>query len=156
MTRRDLFRRRIAPVLFGIAIALMARKSCQGESRTHATYVLNFGASEPNVKTVDAEMWMDNEQIRFPLTTLPLAIIQNDVEGQPFFTNRLMWMGFGVAEMGMLRCRRIVYIRLYRLRLNHPHLRILPHLRQHQDDHQYQSLSHPSKHSPTSPPTSAH
>jgi hypothetical protein len=82
VTRRDLFRRRIAPVLFGVAIALMARKSCQGESRTHATYVLNFGAAEPNVKTVDAEMWMDNEQIAtFHHTALGAHISPAKFEG---------------------------------------------------------------------------
>ena len=41
--------------------------------------------------------WMDNEQLRFPLTTLPLAIIRDEVEGQPFFSNRLMWAGFAFA-----------------------------------------------------------
>jgi hypothetical protein len=41
--------------------------------------------------------WMDNEQLRFPLTTLPLAIIQDEVEGQPFFSNRLMWLGCAFA-----------------------------------------------------------
>ena len=82
MTRRDLFRRRIAPVLFGVAIALMARKSCQADSRTHATYVLDFGAAEPNVKTVDAEMWMNDEQIAtFHRTALGAHISPAKFEG---------------------------------------------------------------------------
>ncbi|HEX8835203.1 MAG TPA: DUF6785 family protein [Abditibacteriaceae bacterium] len=38
--------------------------------------------------------WMDNEQLRFPLTTLPLAMIQDNVDNQPFFRNRVMWFGF--------------------------------------------------------------
>ena len=41
--------------------------------------------------------WMDNEQLRFPLTTLPLAVIQDNVEGQPFWSNKTMWMGFAFA-----------------------------------------------------------
>ena len=41
--------------------------------------------------------WMDNEQLRFPLTTLPLAIIRDDVEGQPFWSNKTMWGGFAFA-----------------------------------------------------------
>ena len=49
--------------------------------------------------TLLRRQWMDNEQIRFPLTTLPLAIIQDEVEGQPFFSNRLMWMGFGFSAL---------------------------------------------------------
>lgn len=49
------------------------------------------------IATILRRQWMDNEQLRFPLTTLPLAIIRNEVEGQPFFSNRLMWMGFAFS-----------------------------------------------------------
>ncbi len=49
--------------------------------------------------TLLRRQWMDNEQIRFPLTTLPLAIIQDNVEGEPFFSNRLMWLGFAFAAV---------------------------------------------------------
>lgn len=49
--------------------------------------------------TLLRRQWMDNEQLRFPLTTLPLAIIKNEVEGQPFFSNRLMWAGFGLSAI---------------------------------------------------------
>jgi len=37
--------------------------------------------------------WMDNEQLTFPLTALPLAIITDQSEKQPFFSNRSMWAG---------------------------------------------------------------
>jgi hypothetical protein len=63
VTRRELFKRRIAPVLFGLVIALMARKSCHGDSRTHATFELNYGAAEPIVQVVDADLWMNDEQV---------------------------------------------------------------------------------------------
>lgn len=49
--------------------------------------------------TILRRQWMDNEQLRFPLTTLPLAIIRNETEGQPFFSNRLMWMGFAFSAI---------------------------------------------------------
>ncbi len=49
--------------------------------------------------TILRRQWVDNEQLRFPLTTLPLAIIKDEVEGQPFFTNRVMWMGFAFAAI---------------------------------------------------------
>ncbi len=49
--------------------------------------------------TILRRQWMDNEQLRFPLTTLPLAIIRDEVEGQPFFSNRLMWAGFAFATL---------------------------------------------------------
>lgn len=52
-----------------------------------------------SLATLLRRQWMDNEQLRFPLTTLPLAMIKNEVEGQPFFTNRLMWMGFGLSAI---------------------------------------------------------
>ena len=63
MTRRELFQRRIAPVLFGVVIALMARKSCQSDGRTHASFSLNYGAAEPTVQVVDAELWMNDAQV---------------------------------------------------------------------------------------------
>lgn len=47
------------PVVFGVVIALMARRSCDGPDRTQATFVLNFGAAEPQVQAVDAELWMN-------------------------------------------------------------------------------------------------
>lgn len=47
--------------------------------------------------TLLRRQWVDNEQLRFPLTTLPLAMIRNDVEGRPFFSDRTMWMGVAVA-----------------------------------------------------------
>ncbi len=43
--------------------------------------------------TLLRRQWMDNEQLRFPLTALPLAIIKDEAEGGDFFTNRLMWSG---------------------------------------------------------------
>ncbi len=47
--------------------------------------------------TILRRQWADNEQLRFPLTTLPLAIISNESGGQPFWSNRVMWAGFAFA-----------------------------------------------------------
>lgn len=41
--------------------------------------------------------WVDNEQLRFPLTALPLAMINDQSEGQPFWSSKTMWWGFGTA-----------------------------------------------------------
>ncbi len=49
------------------------------------------------LSTLLRRQWMDNEQLRFPLTILPLAIMRDEIEGQPFFSNRLTWMGFALA-----------------------------------------------------------
>ena len=63
MTKLDFLRRRIVPVAFGVAIALMARESCNKEHRTHATIVLDYGAVEATVHAVDAELWVHDEQV---------------------------------------------------------------------------------------------
>ena len=43
--------------------------------------------------TLLRRQWMDNEQLRFPLTALPLALAQDKAEGQAFFSNPMMWAG---------------------------------------------------------------
>ena len=53
MSRYDLFRRRIAPVAFLLAIGLIARDSCQKDQRTHTTVELDFGDAGPRVRAVD-------------------------------------------------------------------------------------------------------
>jgi hypothetical protein len=54
--------------------------------------------------TILRRQWMDNEQLRFPLASVPLAIIKNEVDtgqgagkGEAFFTNRLMWIGMLIS-----------------------------------------------------------
>jgi hypothetical protein len=47
--------------------------------------------------TLLRRQWVDNEQLRFPLTTLPLAMINDDIDGQPFWSNRLMWVGLAIS-----------------------------------------------------------
>ena len=63
MSRYDLIRRRIAPIAFFVALALMARESCMKQQRTHATVVFDFGAVEAKVAAVDAELWVNGEQL---------------------------------------------------------------------------------------------
>jgi hypothetical protein len=91
VTRYDLFRRRIAPVAFGVAIVLMARETCNKQERTHATIVLDFGSAEPRVKGADAELWSEGELLahfqRFALpdhrigrTSFPILTTSKDGE----------------------------------------------------------------------------
>lgn len=47
--------------------------------------------------TLLRRQWVDHEQLRFPLTLLPLAIIENKIDNEPFWTNRKMWLGFAFA-----------------------------------------------------------
>lgn len=58
------------------------------------------------IATMLRRQWMDNEQLRFPLATVPLAIIKNEVDTgqgtgsvQSFFTNRLMWVGVAISVL---------------------------------------------------------
>jgi hypothetical protein len=59
VSRYDLFRKRIAPIAFVAAMALLVRESCNKQERTHATIVMDFGAAEPNVVAVDARLSID-------------------------------------------------------------------------------------------------
>lgn len=59
----DLFRRRIAPIAFLAAVGLIGWDTCKKHERTHATVVLDFGVAEHDVKAVEAEIWMNGEQV---------------------------------------------------------------------------------------------
>ena len=63
MTKYDLFRRRIAPIAFAIAIAFISYDTCQKNERTSATIVIDYGAAERDVRAVEAEIWMNGEQV---------------------------------------------------------------------------------------------
>ena len=63
MTRYDLFRKRIAPIAFGVAIVLLARESCTKQSRTHVTFVLDPGAARPEIRSVEADLYENEVQI---------------------------------------------------------------------------------------------
>lgn len=58
-----MFRRRIAPIAFGVVIAFIAYDTCQKQDRTHATVVLDYGAAEREVRSIEAEIWMNGEQV---------------------------------------------------------------------------------------------
>lgn len=63
MTKYDLFRRRIAPIAFAIAIAFISYDTCNKHERTHATIVVDYGAAERDVHAIEAEVWMNGEQV---------------------------------------------------------------------------------------------
>ena len=76
MSRYDLFRRRIAPIAFFLAIALIARDSCEKDKRTHTTVELGFGAAGPSVRAVDVDVVVGGETIAtFHRATLPGSVI---------------------------------------------------------------------------------
>lgn len=63
MSRYDQFRRRVAPIAFGLAIAGMAYTTCQKQERTTATFVIDYGGAERDVRAIEAEVWMNGEQV---------------------------------------------------------------------------------------------
>ena len=63
MSRYDLFRRRIAPIAFGLAIVLLARESCMKQERTHATFVLEPGAAKTEIRSVEADLYIGDAEV---------------------------------------------------------------------------------------------
>jgi hypothetical protein len=63
VSRYAQFRRRFAPVAFGVAIAVMAYQTCSKQERTTATFVIDYGAAAHDVHSVEAEVWMNGEQV---------------------------------------------------------------------------------------------
>jgi len=63
VTKYDLFRRRIAPIAFGLVLAFIAYDTCNKHERTRATVVLDFGSAGERVHAVEAEIWMNGEQV---------------------------------------------------------------------------------------------
>ena len=62
MSRYDLVRRRIAPIAFFVAIALIAKDSCDKDKRTHTAVELEFGADRSEVRAVDVEVFTGSER----------------------------------------------------------------------------------------------
>jgi hypothetical protein len=62
VSRYDLFRKRLAPVAFGLAIVLMARDACNREQRTHAKVVFDLG-SDSRAHALDARLLVAGEQV---------------------------------------------------------------------------------------------
>lgn len=76
MSRYDLFRRRIAPVAFLLAIGLIARDSCEKSHRTHTTVELQLGDARPRVRAVDVDVVTGDQTIaQFHRAALPGALI---------------------------------------------------------------------------------
>jgi hypothetical protein len=72
VSRYDLFRRRLAPIAFFLAIGLLARDSCQKHQRTHATVELRFEGDVAAVRGVDVDVWVGGEIVaQFHRSALP-------------------------------------------------------------------------------------
>lgn len=63
LSRYDLFRKRIAPIAFILAMGLLIRQTCQGEQRVHATIVIDAGEAEAKVSAIDAKVIVQGETL---------------------------------------------------------------------------------------------
>jgi hypothetical protein len=61
VTRYDLFRRRIAPIAFGVAIVLLARESCTKHEHADATFAFDFGSAAQRVQSIDVDVYEHGE-----------------------------------------------------------------------------------------------
>jgi hypothetical protein len=76
VSRYDLFRRRIAPIAFLLAIGLIARDSCQKDHRTHTTVELQLGDARSRVRAVDVDVVTGDQTVaQFHRAALPGALI---------------------------------------------------------------------------------
>jgi hypothetical protein len=63
VSKYDLFRRRIAPIAFALALGFIAYDTCNKHERTTATFVIDYGAYETDVHSIEADVWMNGEQV---------------------------------------------------------------------------------------------
>jgi hypothetical protein len=76
VSKYDLFRRRIAPIAFALALGFIAYDTCNKHERTSATFVIEYGTAERDVRAIDAEVWMNGEQVtQFRRTAAEGALI---------------------------------------------------------------------------------
>jgi hypothetical protein len=76
VSRYDLFRKRLAPIAFFLAIGLIVRDSCQKEQRTHTKIELAFGSQRPQVRAVDVDVVVGDDVIAtFHRAALPGSTI---------------------------------------------------------------------------------
>lgn len=76
MTRYDLFRKRIAPIAFALAIGFIAYDTCNKHERTSATIVLDYGSAERDIRAVEADVFMNQQQVsHFRREAQPGALI---------------------------------------------------------------------------------
>jgi hypothetical protein len=61
VSRYDLFRKRLAPIAFVLALGLLVRDSCQKDQRTHTTFELAFAAPQAKIHAVDVGVIIDND-----------------------------------------------------------------------------------------------
>lgn len=57
----DLFKKRVLPIAFICGMAVLIQNTCNKQTRTHATIVLDLGEAAATVRSIDAELKVDGE-----------------------------------------------------------------------------------------------
>lgn len=63
VTKYDLFRRRIVPAAMVIVGGLLAYETCHKQDRTQASFVVEYGVYSKDVRSMEAEVWMNGERV---------------------------------------------------------------------------------------------
>ncbi len=63
MTRYDLIRKRIAPLIFLLAMGLLIRETCQKADRAQGTVDIELGAAESKVRAIDVTLLVDGDDL---------------------------------------------------------------------------------------------
>ena len=58
-----LLKRRVAPLVLILGLAILIQRTCEGPERTHATVVLELGEAAPRVRQIDAELIVADDVI---------------------------------------------------------------------------------------------
>jgi hypothetical protein len=58
-----MIRKRIAPLIFLLAMGLLVRETCQKADRAQATVVIELGGAEAKVRAVDVTMHVDGDEL---------------------------------------------------------------------------------------------
>lgn len=77
------------------------------------------------LSTILRKQWVDNEKLSFPLVQLPVEMARQDGKfcwaGNPFFRNKMMWLGFAIPAMiHSLNALHIYYPAAPELVINQP------------------------------------
>ncbi len=57
----DLFKKRVLPIAFICGMAVLIQNTCNKQTRTHATIVLDLGDAAGTVRAIDAELRVDGD-----------------------------------------------------------------------------------------------
>ncbi len=57
----DLFKKRVLPIAFICGMAVLIQNTCNKQTRTHATIVLDLGDAAAKVRSVEAELRVDGD-----------------------------------------------------------------------------------------------